>query len=122
MKGFKEFLMRGNVLDLAVAVIIGAAFGKVVEAFAQIIMDIIGLFGGQPDFSQVTAGPINVGVFITAVVSFVIVAAIVYFFVIVPVNRLQQLGKKSVDEVVEAPTTDQLLVEIRDLLKVQARN
>lgn len=121
MKGFKEFLMRGNVLDLAVAVIIGAAFGKVVEAFTKIIMDVIGLFGGQPDFSQVTLGPINVGVFITALVSFVIVAAIVYFFVIVPVNRLQALGQKPADEVVEAPSTDELLVEIRDLLAVQAR-
>jgi len=117
VKGFKEFLMRGNVLDLAVAVIIGAAFGKVVEAFTKIII----LFGGQPDFSQVTLGPINVGVFITALVSFVIVAAIVYFFVIVPVNRLQALGQKPADEVVEAPSTDELLVEIRDLLAVQAR-
>lgn len=121
MKGFKEFLMRGNVLELAVAVIIGAAFGKVVEAFAKIIMDVIGLFGGQPDFSQVTVGAINVGVFITALVSFVLVAAIVYFFVIVPVARLQALGKKP-EEIVEAPTTDELLVEIRDVLKAQARN
>ncbi|MFP5415413.1 MAG: MscL family protein, partial [Actinomycetes bacterium] len=81
MKGFKDFLMQGNLIDLAVAVIIGAAFGDVVKAFTQIIMDFVGLFGGQPDFSQVTipALGINVGVFITALVSFVMIAGIIYF-------------------------------------------
>lgn len=120
LQGFKDFLMRGNVLDLAVAVIIGAAFGDVVKAFTQIIMDVIGLFGGQPNFDQVTIGPINVGVFLTALVAFVLIAAVIYFAIVVPVNKLKALGEKPLEEVA-APTTDDLLVEIRDLLKAQVR-
>jgi large conductance mechanosensitive channel len=118
MKGFKDFLMQGNLIELATAVIIGAAFGKVVEAFTKIIMDFIGLIGGQPDFSKVTIPylNINIGVFLTALVSFVIVAGAVYFFVIKPYQALQARLAKPAEEV-EAPTTDSLLVEIRDLLK-----
>ena len=118
MKGFKDFLMQGNLIELATAVIIGAAFGKVVEAFTKIIMDFIGLIGGQPDFSKVTIPylNINIGVFLTALVSFVIVAGAVYFFVIKPYQAVQARLAKPAEEV-EAPTTDSLLVEIRDLLK-----
>ena len=118
MKGFKDFLMQGNLIELATAVIIGAAFGKVVEAFTKIIMDFIGLIGGQPDFSKVTIPylNINIGVFLTALVSFVIVAGDVFFFVIKPYQALQARLAKPAEEV-EAPTTDSLLVEIRDLLK-----
>ena len=124
MKDFKEFLMQGNLVQLATAVIIGAAFRDVVKAFTQIIMDFIGLIGGQPDFSKVVIPGINVniGVFLTALVSFVIIAAVVFFLVIKPYNALVERSKKNkpVEEVVEAPTTDELLTEIRDLLK--ARN
>ena len=120
MKEFKDFLMQGNLIELATAVIIGAAFGKVVEAFTKIIMGFIGLIGGQPDFSKVTIPylNINIGVFLTALVSFVIVAGAVYFFVIKPYQAIQARMKPATDEVV-APTTDDILVEIRDLLKQQ---
>lgn len=118
MKGFRDFLMQGNVLDLAIAVIIGAAFGDVVKAFTKILMDIIGLFGGKPDFSQVTIGPINVGVFLTALVSFVIIAAVIYFGIIKPVMIIKARFVKpaGVEEIVADPTAEQLLAEIRDLL------
>lgn len=120
MKGFKDFLMRGNLIDLAVAFILGASFGEVVKAFTKIIMDIIGLMGGSPDFSSVAVGPINVGVFITALVSFVILSAIVYFGVIKPYERLKAATAKPTEPDVAAPTTEELLAEIRDLLKTRA--
>ncbi|MDO5534924.1 MAG: large conductance mechanosensitive channel protein MscL [Propionibacteriaceae bacterium] len=125
MKGFKDFLMQGNLIELATAVIIAGAFGKVVEAFTKIIMDFIGLAGGTPDFSTVTIPGlgINIGVFITALISFVMIAAIVYFFVIKPYQAMQAAAasrlKAPVDEETPAPTTDELLAEIRDLLKTR---
>ncbi|MDO4717343.1 MAG: large conductance mechanosensitive channel protein MscL [Propionibacteriaceae bacterium] len=121
MKGFKDFIMRGNLIEIAVAFIIAAAFAKVVEAFTKLILDIIGLFGGSPDFSQVAIGPINIGVFITAVISFLMIAAIVYFGVVTPYEKVKArlTRKKADDEAAEepTPTTEELLSEIRDLLK-----
>lgn len=120
MKGFKDFLMRGNLLDLAVAVIIGGAFGAVVSTFTQVILDVIGLIGGNPDFSSVQLGPILIGPFINAVVAFLIVAAVVYFAIIKPLEAMQSLRKKEQDEEEAAgPSTEELLTEIRDLLKAQ---
>lgn len=123
MKGFKDFLMQGNLIDLAVAVIIGAAFGDVVGAFTQIIMDFIGLIGGQPDFSQVVLPGvgINVGVFLTALVTFVIIAASVYFLLIKPYTMLKDKFAKEA-EAAEEPSTEDLLAEIRDLLKAQQQS
>lgn len=118
MKGFKEFLLRGNLIDLAIAFILGASFGQVVTAFTQIIMDLIGLIGGNPDFSSVAIGGVNVGVFITAFVSFVIMAAVLYFGVVKPYESLKALGEKTETEA-GAPTSEELLTEIRDLLKTQ---
>ncbi|MFV0452662.1 MAG: large conductance mechanosensitive channel protein MscL [Propioniciclava sp.] len=117
MKGFKDFLMQGNLITMAVAVIIAGAFGTVVEEFTQIVLSFVSLFAGQPDFSQVTLPGlgINVGLFINALVSFVMIAAVVYFFVFMPYQRYQDLRAK--DEPAPAPTTDELLTEIRDLLK-----
>lgn len=93
LKGFKQFLMRGNVLDLAVAVVIGAAFGKVVTALVEdLINPIIAAIVGKPDFSAivftVNGSNFKIGDFFNALVSFVMIAAAVYFFVIVPVNAL----------------------------------
>lgn len=121
MKGFKEFLLQGNLIELATAVIIATAFGKVVEAFTKIIMDFIGLFGGTPDFSTVTIPgvDINVGIFLTTLVSFVVITAIVYFFIIKPYVALKTRFKKEAEVPVDAPSTDSLLVEIRDLLKTR---
>lgn len=121
MAGFKDFLMRGNLIDLAIAFILGASFGEVVKAFTKIILDVIGLIGGNPNFDTVAIGPINVGVFITAVMSFVILAAIVYFGVIKPYERMVARIAKPIDGVVYRKTTEDLLAEIRDLLRSQAK-
>ena len=98
MGGFQKFLLRGNVVDLAVAVIIGAAFGDVVKALTKdIITPIIGVFGGVPDFSalsfEINKSRFLIGDFINAVLSFVIVALVVYYFVVVPVGRLMDRFK-----------------------------
>src|SRR6516164_9432817 len=93
LKGFREFLFRGNVVDLAVAVVIGAAFGAVVTALVKdLITPLIAAIVGKPDFSaiqfEVNASKFLIGDFINAVVSFVLIAAAIYFFVVVPVNAL----------------------------------
>ncbi len=123
MSGFRDFLMRGNLIDLAVAVIIGTAFSAVVTTFTQVILDVIGLVGGNPDFSSAHLGPILIGPFINAVVAFVIVAAIVYFGILKPIEVLKNLRKPAEPPVeVAAPTTEDLLTEIRDLLRAQQRS
>jgi large conductance mechanosensitive channel len=93
MNGFKQFIMRGNVLDLAVAVVIGAAFGAVVTALVKdLITPLIAAVVGKPDFSaiqmEVNGSKFMVGDFMNALVSFLLIAAAVYFFVILPVNAL----------------------------------
>jgi large conductance mechanosensitive channel len=93
LKGFQQFLLRGNVLDLAVAVIIGGAFGVVVTAVVKdLVTPLIAAIVKQPDFSgialTVNGSKVLIGDFLNAVISFVLVAAAVYFFIVVPVNRL----------------------------------
>jgi len=93
MNGFKQFLLRGNVLDLAVAVVIGAAFGAVVTALVKdLLTPIIGAIVGKPDFSAMTltvnGSPLLIGDFLNAVIAFLMMAAAVYFFVVLPVNAL----------------------------------
>ncbi len=93
MKGFKQFMLRGNVLDLAVAVVMGAAFGAVVTALVKdLITPLIAAIVGKPDFSAivftVNKSKFSIGEFINAVVSFLLVGAAVYFFVVLPVNTL----------------------------------
>ena len=124
MKGFRDFLMRGNLVELAVAVIIGTAFAAVVKAFTAMIMDIIGKFGGVPDFSDRSVAGISVGAFITALLTFVLTAAVVYFLVVVPYNRFSARLKELEDQPESAPavTSEDLLTEIRDLLRQQASN
>jgi len=91
LKGFKDFIMRGAIVELAVAVVMGAAFGEVVGSFVgDVLMPIIGLLGGAPDFSALKIGPIAIGKFINAVVTFVIIAAVIYFIVVVPMSRLKE--------------------------------
>lgn len=108
LKGFKQFLMRGNVVDLAVAVVVGAAFGAVVAALVKdLITPLIAAIVGKPDFSAI-AFTINgsrfmVGDFINALVSFVLVAAAVYFFVVVPVNAIVARSRRG--EASPDPTT-----------------
>lgn len=122
MKGFRDFLMRGNLVELAVAVIMGTAFAAVVKAFTGMITDIIGKFGGKSDFSSVSIYGISVGVFITTLLSFVLTAAVVYWIVVIPYNKVSARLKQLDDQPEAAPavTSEDLLTEIRDLLRQQA--
>ena len=121
MAGFKEFILRGNVVDLAVGVMIGAAFATIVDSMTKdIITPIIGSLGGQPDFSAYKIGPVGIGAFITAVINFVIKAAIIFFVIVKPFQAMMArfyppppAGAPPVNEV-------QLLTEIRDQLKKNA--
>src|SRR6202789_1337247 len=97
--GFKQFLLRGNVVDLAGGVVIGAAFGGVVGAFTKdLLTPLIAAIGGKPDFSAVQFNVNNskflVGDFINAIVSFLIIATVVYYFVVLPVNALVSRARK----------------------------
>jgi large conductance mechanosensitive channel len=99
LKGFKEFLLRGNVVDLAVGVVIGVAFGTVVTAFVKdLVTPLIAALFGKPDFGALTFTVNNskftYGDFINALVSFIIVAAVIYFFVVVPYTALLSRFKK----------------------------
>lgn len=94
IKGFKDFILRGNVVDLAVAVVIGAAFSAIVTSFVEdVVTPIIGALGGEPDFSALMLGPIRIGSFLNALIAFLIIALVIYFFVVVPVNRLMERFK-----------------------------
>ena len=124
IKGFKDFLLRGNVVDLAVAVVIGTAFSALVAAFgAAFLQPLIGVFlGGGIDGGTFTVrGQVfDVGLFISALITFVITAAVVYFFVVVPVQKLLERRKTKEEAEVQATTEDiALLQEIRDLLREQ---
>jgi len=93
LDGFKKFLLRGNVVDLAVAVVIGAAFKDIVDTLVKgLITPLIGVFGAVPDFSalsfSVNSSRFLVGEFINAIVAFVILAAVIYFLVVVPMNKM----------------------------------
>ena len=107
IREFRDFLLRGNVIDLAVAVVIGAAFGAVVTSFVgDVLTPLLGLLG-VPDFSTlaITAGEatINYGLFLNALISFVLVAAAIFFFVVKPMNALA--ARRAAKEPGEEPTT-----------------
>lgn len=100
LSGFKQFILRGNVVDLAVGVVIGAAFGAVVSAFTKdLLMPLIAALFGKPDFSAITytinGSVFPVGDFINAVISFLLIAGAVYFFVITPLNALVKRMRKA---------------------------
>lgn len=108
LSGFKQFILRGNVVDLAVGVVIGAAFGSVVTALTKdLLTPLIGALVGKPDFSAlqftINGTLFPVGDLINAVVAFLLIAAAVYFFVVLPVNALMARAHK--DDPVAAPTT-----------------
>jgi large conductance mechanosensitive channel len=89
LKGFRDFILRGNVIDLAVAVVMGVAFGAVVNSVVKnLITPLIALAGGAPDFSAIRTGPLLWGNLLNDVLTFLITAAVVYFVIVVPVNRL----------------------------------
>jgi len=129
LKGFKEFISRGNAIDLAVGMVIGAAFTTVVTALVkQVINPLIGGLFGEQNFDDVfkfTIGTATVqpGAVITALVNFLLVAFALYFFIVLPMNALAARRKK--EEAAETPEVSegvQLLSEIRDLLKAQNNN
>ena len=122
MAGFKDFVLRGNVVDLAVGVIIGAAFGGIVDSMTKdVISPIIGMVGGQPDFSAYKAGPIGLGNFVNAVISFLIKALVVYFVIVKPFTALMARMYPPPAPGAPPPTPPevQLLTEIRDALKTR---
>jgi large conductance mechanosensitive channel len=121
LKGFKDFLMRGNVVDLAVAVAvgIGAAFGTVVKACVDVILSLIGLLGDKPNFNDIKPGGVPVGAFITALVALLIVAAAVHFAVVMPLNKLAERRARGLKPETEAPNEEVAsLTEIRDSLRI----
>ncbi len=121
LKGFKEFIMRGNLVELAVAFIMAAAFAAVVTATVDVLMSLIlkASGGRDADFSSWKPGDIPLGSWITALISFVILAAVVYFFIVVPYNKLQ--ARRARGEEPTPPSEEiTLLTEIRDELR--ARN
>lgn len=129
LKGFKNFIMRGNVIELAVAVIIGSAFTAIVTSVTDhLIQPLINSFG-SPDMGglgfSITDSPetfLDFGAVITAVINFLIIAAVVYFGITAPIDALTQRAKRhqGVDPEEAAPTSEQLLAEIRDLLAAES--
>ena len=123
LKGFKDFVLRGNVVDLAVAVVIGAAFSTVITALVDgLINPLIAAIFGSPDLTGVGVFELNGAIFsfglvLDAIVKFLIIAAAIYFVIVMPMNRLAERRKKGTEPELEAPSEDVLiLTEIRDLL------
>lgn len=117
MKGFRDFIMRGNLVELAVAFIIAGAFGALVESFTSVVMEGIAKLGGAPNFDDWTvAGFTTVGPFLTALVAFLLIAAIVYFFVVKPYEAARDRFFP-VEEEEEVEENIVLLREIRDSLQ-----
>jgi large conductance mechanosensitive channel len=129
LKGFKDFILRGNVVDLAVAVVIGAAFATIVTAFTDsIIKPLINAItpASSPGLGvTLIAGKdstyVDFAAVITAAINFVIVAAVIYFAIVLPVNVIQERRRRGEESGPAEPTEVELLAEIRDLLSAQQR-
>ncbi|HEV7189075.1 MAG TPA: large conductance mechanosensitive channel protein MscL [Blastococcus sp.] len=123
IKGFKDFLLRGNVVDLAVAVVIGTAFTALVTSFTNsFLKPLIGLIGGggtNGGEAVVNGQHFTWGAFISAVITFVLTAAVVYFVVVLPIKAIMERRRRGEEQGPVAPTQVELLVEIRDLLRAQ---
>ena len=116
LQGFKAFIMRGNLVELAVAFIIGGAFATVVTAFTAVLLSLISKLPGEGvNFDSYQPGNVPVGPFLTALIAFLIIAFVVYFFVVTPYNKLQERMAKGEEPAPPAPEIA-LLTEIRDLL------
>jgi large conductance mechanosensitive channel len=114
MTGFKNFILRGNLIELAVALIMALAFTAVVTATVDLIMSLIGKIGGQPDFSGWRPGDLPVGAWLTALISFLVLAAVVYFLIVKPYTAAKERYFPSEEE--GTPADVAILEEIRDLL------
>ncbi|GAB2506488.1 Large-conductance mechanosensitive channel [Corynebacterium atrinae] len=129
LQGFKDFIMRGNVVDLAVAVVIGGAFTAIVTAFSDnLINPLIAALGGSDvsglGFHVISGNPatfLDFGAVITAAINFLMIAAVVYFVIVMPMNKMKELQERrrgiTNEEEAPAPTDVELLTEIRDLLQ-----
>ncbi len=117
MTGFKNFILRGNLVELAVAFVMAAAFAAVVTATVGLLMDLIGKAGGTPDFSNYLWHGISIGAWLTAVISFVIIAAVVYYVIVLPYTKAKERYFPSPEP--GTPEDVKLLQEIRDLLATQ---
>jgi large conductance mechanosensitive channel len=126
IKEFRDFVLRGNVVDLAVAVVIGAAFTAVVTGFvSSFITPLIAAVGGKSDFGDlyftINGARFTYGDFLDVLISFVVIAAIVFFFVVRPLNLLMARIKRDDEPASDAPAEDVvLLTEIRDLLRARS--
>lgn len=121
LNGFKDFISKGNVIDLAVGVIIGGAFSTVVNALVEsVIMPAISMLIGSPNFdSFLVFGQVKIGVFLTAVVNFLIIAAALYFCIVMPINKMNEARARKLGLEDEEPAVEPeiaLLTEIRDSL------
>jgi large conductance mechanosensitive channel len=123
LKGFKDFLLRGNIVDLAVAVVIGTAFTALVTSFTKSFLEpLIGLIGGggvDGGTATVNGQSFTWGAFINAVITFVLTAAVVYFVVVLPMKAIMERRKRGEEAGPAEPTQVELLLEIRDLLRAQ---
>lgn len=117
MQGFRDFLFKGNLVEIAVAFVMAASFATVVKTFTEVLMGFIGKVGGRPNFDEVKLADVIVGPFITAAVAFVILAAVVYFLVVTPYQKAKE---KFFPTDATGPTEAELLVQIRDLLATRA--
>lgn len=127
LKGFKDFLLRGSVVDLAVAVVIGAAFGKVLSGLLDgLVNPLIAAVAGKPNLDSVGTFTLNhatfsLGLLLTPLVNFACVAAGIYFLVVLPLNRLAERRARGVEPKTMAPSEEvALLTEIRDSLRVRS--
>lgn len=122
LSDFRKFILRGNVVDLAIAVVIGAAFGAVVTSMVEnLITPLIAAIGGEPDFSEIgftiNESRFNVGAFINSLISFLIIAAVVFFFVVKPVTKLMERYTSATPE----PTPTEKCPECMSDIPVGAR-
>ena len=122
LKGFRDFILKGNVVDMAVGVVAGVAFGNVVTAMVKdLITPLIGIFGGKPDFSgvyfSVNGSRFMIGDFINALISFLAIAAVIYFVVVLPMNRI----KKRIDSGKSVDPTEKTCPECLSLIPIKAK-
>ena len=122
LKGFRDFILRGNIVDLAVAVVIGGAFGTIVTALVKdLITPLIAAIGGKPDFSNLfftlNGSKFMIGDFINALISFLIVAAVIYFLIVLPMNNIM----KKINSGKKIDPTEKSCPQCLSLIPVKAR-
>ena len=113
MSGFKNFILRGNLVEIAVGLIMALAFAEVVSTFTATLMGFIGKVFDQPDFSGAEIADVNVGLFINALIAFLIMGAVVYFLVVVPYTKAKE---RFFPDEAPGPSEVELLTQIRDSL------